>query len=131
MLTISNNNAPATSEYIKQAEFALSIKRLTLPLYEQMFDVEYPLPKLDTLIVMSFFSCPSDTRTYGFKLQANDFDAGAMENWGLITGRTTAFCLDPKKVGVATQKRVATVQSHEVAHMWFGNITTMSWWDNL
>ena len=55
MLIISNNNAPATSEYIKQAEFALSIKRLTLPLYEQMFDVEYPLPKLDTLIVMSFF----------------------------------------------------------------------------
>lgn len=42
---------------------------------------------------------------------------------GLITGRTTAFCLDPKKVGVAAQQRVATVQSHEVAHMWFGDIT--------
>ena len=65
-------------------------------------------------------------------VQASDFDAGAMENWvrrvsicdeirgaerafqGLITGRTTAFCLDPKKSGINAQKRVATVQSHEV-----------------
>lgn len=47
----SSDEASATSEYIKQAEFALDIKRRVLPLYEQMFDVEYPLPKLDTLIV--------------------------------------------------------------------------------
>ncbi|KAH8117511.1 peptidase family M1-domain-containing protein [Phellopilus nigrolimitatus] len=102
----------ATSDFIHQAEFALDIKRKVLPLYEQMFDVEYPLPKLDTLI-------------------ASDFDAGAMENWGLIIGCTTAFCLDPEKVGVAAQKQIATTQSHEVAHMWFGDITTMAWWDNL
>ncbi|KAL5529124.1 hypothetical protein ACEPAG_5098 [Sanghuangporus baumii] len=102
----------ATADYIHQTEFALEIKRKVLPLYEQMFDVEYPLPKLDTLI-------------------ASDFDAGAMENWGLITGRTTAFCLDTKKSGVNAQKNVATTQSHEVAHMWFGDITTMAWWDNL
>ncbi|KAL5490410.1 APE2 [Sanghuangporus weigelae] len=91
----------ATADYIHQTEFALEVKRKVLPLYEQMFDVEYPLPKLDTLI-------------------ASDFDAGAMENWGLITGRTTAFCLDTKKSGVNAQKNVATTQSHEVAHMWFG-----------
>lgn len=41
----------ATSDWIKQAEFALEIKKKVLPLYEQMFDIEYPLPKLDTLIV--------------------------------------------------------------------------------
>ena len=52
-------------------------------------------------------------------------------NQGLITGRTSVFLLDPEKVTVSAQKRVATVQSHEVAHMWFGNITTMAWWDNL
>lgn len=102
----------ATEKYIHQAEFALDIKRKVLPLYEKVFDIEYPLPKLDTLI-------------------ASDFDAGAMENWGLITGRTTAFCLDPKKSGVTAQKNVATTQSHEVAHMWFGDITTMSWWTYL
>lgn len=42
---------PATSDWIQQAEFALEIKKKVLPLYEQMFDIEYPLPKLDTLIV--------------------------------------------------------------------------------
>jgi aminopeptidase N len=52
----------ATPDVIKQAQYALDIKQKALPLYEQAFDIEYPLPKLDTLV-------------------ANDFDAGAMENW--------------------------------------------------
>ncbi|KDQ59543.1 hypothetical protein JAAARDRAFT_33120 [Jaapia argillacea MUCL 33604] len=102
----------ATSDNIHMAQFALDVKAKVLPIYEQVFDVEYPLPKLDTLV-------------------ASDFDAGAMENWGLITGRTSVFLLDPKRADLVGKKRVATVQSHEVAHMWFGNITTMSWWDNL
>jgi aminopeptidase 2 len=41
-----------------------------------------------------------------------------MENWGLITGRKSAFLLDPKRADTVSRKRVATVQSHEVAHMW-------------
>ncbi|KII88967.1 hypothetical protein PLICRDRAFT_109758 [Plicaturopsis crispa FD-325 SS-3] len=102
----------ATSDSIHQAQFALDVKRRVLPLYEQVFETEYPLPKLDTLV-------------------AHDFDAGAMENWGLITGRTSVFLLDPKNADLAAKKRVATVQSHEVAHMWFGNITTMEWWNYL
>ncbi|KIP07998.1 hypothetical protein PHLGIDRAFT_105051 [Phlebiopsis gigantea 11061_1 CR5-6] len=101
-----------TGDLIAQAQFALDVKKKVLPHYEQVFDIEYPLPKLDTLV-------------------ATDFDAGAMENWGLITGRTSAFLLDPKKADLDGKKRVAVVQSHEVAHMWFGNITTMAWWDNL
>jgi len=52
----------ATPDVINQAQYALDIKQKALPLYEQAFDIEYPLPKLDTLV-------------------ANDFDAGAMENW--------------------------------------------------
>jgi aminopeptidase 2 len=102
----------ATKDYIKQAQYALDVKALAMPLYERMFDIEYPLPKLDTLI-------------------AADFDSGAMENWGLITGRTSVYCLDPEQADIMTKKRVATVQCHEVAHQWFGNITTMEWWDNL
>ncbi|KAE9406413.1 hypothetical protein BT96DRAFT_963515 [Gymnopus androsaceus JB14] len=102
----------ATKDLIHQAQFALDVKAKVLPMYEQVFQVEYPLPKLDSLV-------------------ANDFDAGAMENWGLITGRTSALLLDPKKADIAAKKRVAVVQSHEVAHMWFGNITTMEWWDYL
>ncbi|KAF5391327.1 hypothetical protein D9757_002062 [Collybiopsis confluens] len=101
-----------TKDLIHQAQFALDVKARVLPMYEQIFEVEYPLPKLDTLV-------------------ANDFDAGAMENWGLITGRTSAFLLDPKKADIAAKKRVVVVQSHEVAHMWFGNVVTMAWWDYL
>ncbi|KAF9533368.1 leucyl aminopeptidase [Crepidotus variabilis] len=102
----------ATKDHIHQAQFALDVKVAVLPLYEKIFDVEYPLPKLDTLV-------------------ASDFDAGAMENWGLITGRTSVFLLDPERGDLKAKKRVATVQSHEVAHMWFGNITTMEWWNYL
>ena len=68
LLTLSARNGVdgylslATSDVINQAQYALDIKEKALPLYEQAFDIEYPLPKLDTLV-------------------ANDFDAGAMENW--------------------------------------------------
>ncbi|KAF7363266.1 Aminopeptidase 1 [Mycena sanguinolenta] len=102
----------STPDVIHQADFALDVAAQVLPIYEKVFDVEYPLPKLDTLV-------------------ASDFDAGAMENWGLITGRTTSLLLDPAKADVHAKKYVAVTQSHEVAHMWFGNITTMKWWDNL
>lgn len=95
----------ATPDLIGQAQFALDVKRLALPVYEEIFDVPYPLPKLDTLV-------------------AHDFDAGAMENWGLITGRTTAYLFDEKKSSLAAKKRIIDVQSHECAHMWFGNIVS-------
>lgn len=102
----------ATPDQIKQAQFGLDIKKWALPIYEEIFDVPYALPKLDTLV-------------------AHDFDAGAMENWGLITGRTTAYLYDPEKSPLSAKKRVADVQCHELAHMWFGDIVTMKWWDNL
>lgn len=100
-----------TPEYIHQAQFALEVKKKVLPEYEKVFDIAYPLPKLDTLV-------------------ASDFDAGAMENWGLITGRTSVFLYD-EKTGLQGMKTTAAVQSHECAHMWFGDIATMAWWDNL
>ncbi|CAE6452278.1 unnamed protein product [Rhizoctonia solani] len=110
---ISGKTRPLpTKDIIHQAQFALDVKAKVLPIYEKVFDVEYPLPKLDTLV-------------------ANDFDAGAMENWGLITGRTSVFLFDEKKSDLAAKKRVATVQSHECAHMWFGDIVTMNWWNSL
>ncbi|KAI0319059.1 peptidase family M1-domain-containing protein [Amylostereum chailletii] len=102
----------ATPDVIDQAQFCLDVTTRAVPLYEEVFDVEYPLPKLDTLV-------------------ARDFDAGAMENWGLITGRTSAMLLDPNSLDMQAKKRIAVTQSHEIAHMWFGDITTMAWWDNL
>lgn len=54
-----------------------------------------------------------------------------MENWGLITGRTSVFLLDPERADQATKKRVATVQSHEVAHMWYGFLAFEGGYDDL
>jgi len=104
--------AYATKDMIDKMRWALYVKEKALPLYEKVFDIEYPLPKLDTLA-------------------AHDFDTGAMENWGLIAGGTSCFALDPDSEDLRTKKEIASVQCHEVAHMWFGNITTMEWWDNL
>lgn len=101
-----------TPELIHQAQFALDVKAKALPVYEEVFDIEYPLPKLDTLV-------------------ASAFDAGAMENWGLITGRTSVFLWDPKKSSLSAKKRVIDVQSHECAHMWFGNVVSPEWWTYL
>ncbi|KAL5635262.1 hypothetical protein ACGC1H_003079 [Rhizoctonia solani] len=102
----------ATKDIIHQTQFALDVKAKVIPIYERMFDIEYPLPKLDTLV-------------------AHDFDMGAMENWGLITGRTSAFLYDEKTSDLLAKKRVATSQTHECAHMWFGDIVTMNWWTSL
>jgi aminopeptidase 2 len=41
-----------------------------------------------------------------------------MENWGLITGRTSAYLVDPKRADLKAKVRIVTTQSHEVAHMW-------------
>ena len=60
-----------------------------------------------------------------------DFEAGAMENAGLVTFREVALLLDPATASLAQRKRVAEVVSHELAHMWFGNLVTMTWWDDL
>ncbi|BEJ17486.1 hypothetical protein CspHIS471_0608870 [Cutaneotrichosporon sp. HIS471] len=96
---------------IDQARMALDATASALKVYEELFGIAYPLPKLDTLV-------------------AHDFDMGAMENWGLITGRTAAYFVNERS-SLASLKRCGTIQCHEVAHMWFGNIVTMKWWDNL
>ncbi|ELU00955.1 hypothetical protein CAPTEDRAFT_209320 [Capitella teleta] len=60
-----------------------------------------------------------------------DFAAGAMENWGLIIYRETALLFDPLTASAANKQRVAVVVTHELAHMWFGNLVTPSWWDDI
>lgn len=102
----------ATADCIHQAQFALDVKAKVMPLYEEMFDIEYPLPKLDTLV-------------------ASAFDSGAMENWGLITGRTSGLLWDPKTSSLASKKNVIQMMAHECAHMWFGNVVSPEWWTYL
>ncbi|KAI0789033.1 hypothetical protein BC629DRAFT_1582206 [Irpex lacteus] len=101
----------ATKDIVHQGKFALDIKKKLMPIYEQVFDIEYPLPKLDTLVVTDFM--------------------GAMENWGLIIGGTSTYLVEPDSNDLGAMKRIAGTQGHECAHMWFGNITTMEWWDTL
>ena len=54
-----------------------------------------------------------------------------MENWGAITYREVALLVDPVHSSAATRQRVAIVVAHEIAHMWFGNLVTMEWWNDL
>lgn len=60
-----------------------------------------------------------------------DFNAGAMENWGLITYRETAMLYDETTSSIGNKLRVAVVVAHELAHQWFGNLVTPRWWDDL
>ncbi|SCV72291.1 BQ2448_4985 [Microbotryum intermedium] len=101
----------ATADCIEQGNLTLETMAKVLPIYEKMFDIEYPLPKLDSLVVSDF--------------------QGAMENWGLIVAASTAYLYDPKKNSIKDKKRVVSVNSHEIAHQWFGNIVTFDWWDGL
>ncbi len=95
-----------------QAGFALDTSVKLLEYFNDYFGIPYPLPKLDHLAIP-------------------DFAAGAMENWGCITYRETALLVDPENSSAGTRQRVAEVVAHEMAHMWFGDLVTMEWWDDL
>lgn len=60
-----------------------------------------------------------------------DFAFGAMENMGAITFRETLLLADPQKATTAELLRIVDVVAHELAHMWFGNLVTMDWWNGI
>ncbi len=95
-----------------KGKFSLDLAKKLLVSYEKYFGIKYPLPKLDLIAVP-------------------DFAAGAMENWGAITFRETILLYDPKTSSTRTKQYIAEVISHEIAHMWFGNLVTMKWWNDL
>lgn len=95
-----------------ETAFSLDLAWKGLQLFESCFDMPYTLPKLD-LVAMP------------------DFSAGAMENWGVILFRTTSLLLDPDDSALDTKQRVTNMVLHEIAHMWFGNLVTMQYWDGL
>ena len=59
-----------------------------------------------------------------------DFAAGAMENWGLVTYRSTKI-LSEENASFEQKKSNARTIAHEIAHQWFGNLVTMEWWTHL
>ncbi|GME27862.1 glutamyl aminopeptidase [Neofusicoccum parvum] len=95
-----------------QGRFALEHAHKTVDYFSEIFRIEYPLPKVDLIAV-------------------HEFSHGAMENWGLITYRTTTVLFDPEKSDQKYKNRVAYVVAHELAHQWFGNLVTMDWWSEL
>jgi len=101
-----------TSGKEEQGRFALQTSVDLLNYYNDYFGIPFPLPKLDHLAIP-------------------DFAAGAMENWGAITYREVALLVDPDNSSAGTRQIVAAIISHEMAHMWFGDLVTMKWWNDL
>ncbi|KAL0882636.1 hypothetical protein ABMA27_001071 [Loxostege sticticalis] len=58
-----------------------------------------------------------------------DFRAGAMENWGLLVYREAYLMYDKEHTNGYYKQLIAYILSHEIAHMWFGNLVTCDWWD--
>jgi puromycin-sensitive aminopeptidase len=92
--------------------FGQDIAAASLQFFEHYYGIPYPSEKLDLLAIP-------------------DFASGAMENLGAITFRETALLVDQQTGTHAELERVADVVAHENAHMWFGDLVTMSWWNGL
>lgn len=60
-----------------------------------------------------------------------NFAAGAMENVGLVTFRESLLLIDPETASASDKRSALSVMAHELAHMWFGNLVTLPWWDDL
>ena len=102
----------ATKGKAELGRYALETTAQILQYYNDYFGVPYPLPKLDQIALPGGFG-------------------GAMENWGGITYFESALLFDPKNSSAETKQNIYEVIAHEVAHMWFGDLVTMAWWDNL
>src|SRR5262249_25160845 len=94
------------------ARFGQEIGTFSLRWFEEYYGRPYPGDKLDLLAIP-------------------DFAAGAMENLGAITFRETALLVDERAATHAQLERVADVVAEENAHMGFGDLVTMAWWNGL
>ncbi len=93
-------------------QYALSKTPALINTLEQYFAVAYPFDKLDLIAVP-------------------DFVAGAMENAGAITFREWLLLMDETSAPVSQKRAFAETAAHELAHMWFGDLVTMRWWNDL
>ena len=92
--------------------FALEAAAHALRFLSEYFAIPYPEAKLDHVAIP-------------------DFAFGAMENLGLVTYRETALLVDSARAAQTEMARVASVIAHETAHMWFGDLVTMKWWNGI
>ncbi|MCC5951636.1 MAG: M1 family metallopeptidase [Acidimicrobiia bacterium] len=94
------------------ATYALGVARFCLDYFSEYYDLPYPGDKLDLVAVP-------------------DFAFGAMENLGCITFREVLILVDPDEVTQQELANVTDVIAHELAHMWFGDLVTMRWWNGI
>ena len=92
------------------SDYLFDITRKGFAYYEQKFGYPYPFAKYDQLFVP-------------------EFNAGAMENAGAVTFLET-YVFRSKVTDAIKERRVVTIL-HELAHMWFGDLVTMKWWNDL
>ena len=97
------------AEYV-DAEYIFEKTRQGFEFFEKAFDQPYPFEKYDQLFVP-------------------EFNAGAMENAGAVTF-TESYVFRSKVTDAVRERRVVTIL-HELAHMWFGDLVTMKWWNDL
>jgi aminopeptidase 2 len=112
-----NNGTRAISVYAplgseSQGSFALETANAGLSFFETLFKSPYMLPKLDLVAIP-------------------DFAAGAMENWGLMTFKTTKLLRNTTKTDLSAEKSIADAVLHEISHQWLGNLVTMETWASL
>lgn len=98
----------------EKARTALNDEAQILPYYNSYFGTVYPLPKLDNV------AGPGQSQFFG-----------AMENWGAIFTFERILLDDPKITTEDERHAIFSVQAHEMAHQWFGDLVTMAWWDDL
>ncbi len=92
--------------------FALEAGAFSLRFLADWYAIPYPGDKLDLVAIP-------------------DFSFGAMENLGCVTFRETALLVDRDRATQAELQRIADVVAHEIAHMWFGDLVTMNWWNGI
>lgn len=92
--------------------FALDVAEAALLFFEDYYGIPYPGDKVDLVAVP-------------------DFAFGAMENLGCVTFREVLLLIDPTTATQPELQRVADVINHELAHMWFGDLVTMKWWNGI
>lgn len=92
--------------------YARSAHARSLTYLEEYTGIPYPYTKVDAIGVP-------------------DFEAGAMENPGAITYRLTAIAADEERASTHSLKGIFYTAAHELTHMWWGDLVTMAWWDDL
>ncbi len=95
-----------------QTGFALDVAAHALSWFVDYYDLPYPSDKVDLVAIP-------------------DFAFGAMENLGCVTFREVLLLVDPDSASQSDLRRAATVINHELAHMWFGDLVTMAWWEGI